>query len=299
MIGALLMTMTVWYVPGWMRTDEPRAGVMAAMTNAFPGAEIEFKSWDGNHLVWPQAMDAADKESWRLAFEVATMPEERRRNLTIVGHSLGGRITARVLAHLAENGLKVRAAAVLAAAIPSDDPDVAKMGAGAELPVLGLCNPSDNVLRFAYALAGGEGAVAFGANGSLAKLANVEERVVPENVTREVDIEAAWGKVQFVKDVMNHTELFYLAYLRRILEGETEAAAEEPMVHQDFPTVKGRVLDLGVWWDVLDEWQGWKLERNRLTGHARILDPNRVRRAWGRPEAMRQSFDKLNGGRSQ
>ena len=57
------------------------------------------------------------------------MPAAEREELTIVGHSLGGRITARVLARLAEKGLRVRQAVLLAAAIPYEDPDLAKMGA--------------------------------------------------------------------------------------------------------------------------------------------------------------------------
>ena len=31
---ALMMAMTVWYVPGWMRAQEPQEGVMPALANA-------------------------------------------------------------------------------------------------------------------------------------------------------------------------------------------------------------------------------------------------------------------------
>jgi len=33
-----------WYIPGWMRTQEPRAEVMACVSNVFPNAKVEFKS---------------------------------------------------------------------------------------------------------------------------------------------------------------------------------------------------------------------------------------------------------------
>ena len=289
----LLMATTVWYVPGWMRTEKPREDVMTAMTNAFPGAKIEFKAWDGDHLVWPQSVDSADKESWRFAFEAAMMSEEERENLVIVGHSLGGRITARILARLAESGLKVRQASLMAAAIPSEDPDLVKMGGGSVLPVMAVCNPDDITLRYVYTLAGGEKAVAFGANGTLKHVDNVQECVTPKDITEQVEIDALWGRSQFLKTVANHCELFYIDYLRRLLCGE--AASGAVMVPQGLPTVEGKVTDAGLWWDTLAETNGWKLQRNKVTGHGRIIDPGKVRRAWGSVEEMEKSFEKVRG----
>ncbi len=290
---ALLMATTVWYVPGWMRTEKPREDVMTAMTNAFPGAKIEFKAWDGDRLVWPYAVESADKESWRFAFEVAMMPKEERENLVIVGHSLGGRITARILARLAEHGLKVRQASLMAAAIPNEDPDLMKMGGGSKLPVLAVCNPDDVTLRYVYTLAGGEKAVAFGANGTLKPIANVKECVTPKDITEQVEIDALWGKAQVLKDVANHCELFYIDYLRRLLGGEE--ASGEVLVPQDLPTVEGKVMDAGFWWDTLAETNGWKLQRNKVTGHGRIINPRKVRKAWGAVEEMVKAFEKVKG----
>lgn len=290
---ALLMATTVWYVPGWMRTEKPREDVMTAMTNAFPGAKIEFKAWDGDRLVWPHAVESADKESWRFAFEAAMMPKEERENLVIVGHSLGGRITARILARLAEHGLKVRQASLMAAAIPNEDPDLMKMGGGSKLPVLAVCNPDDVTLRYVYTLAGGEKAVAFGANGTLKPIANVKECVTPKDITEQVEIDALWGKAQVLKDVANHCELFYIDYLRRLLGGEE--ASGEVLVPQDLPTVEGKVMDAGFWWDTLAETNGWKLQRNKVTGHGRIINPRKVRKAWGAVEEMAKAFEKVKG----
>lgn len=290
---ALLMATTVWYIPGWMRTEKPREDVMTAMTNAFPGAKIEFKAWDGDRLVWPHAVKSADKESWRFAFEAAMMPKEERENLVIVGHSLGGRITARILARLAEHGLKVRQASLMAAAIPNEDPDLMKMGGGSKLPVLAVCNPDDVTLRYVYTLVGGEKAVAFGANGTLKPIANVKECVTPKDITEQVEIDALWGKAQVLKDVANHCELFYIDYLRRLLGGEE--ASGEVLVPQDLPTVEGKVMDAGFWWDTLAETNGWKLQRNKVTGHGRIIDPRKVRKAWGAVEEMAKAFEKVKG----
>ena len=220
---ALMIATTVWYIPGWMRTEALRPDLAASISNAFPKAEIVFKGWDGDRFVWPHAVESADKESWRFAFEAAMLPKAERENLVIVGHSLGGRIAARVLARLGENGLKVRQGLLLAAAIPNDDPDLTRMGEGSSLPVVSVRNPQDVTLSYAYRLAGGEGAVAFGAKGSPVRLANVDERTVPASITREVEIDAAWGKVQLFKDIANHHDLFYFEYLRRVLSEQKGA----------------------------------------------------------------------------
>ena len=137
-----IVASVVWFIPGWLRSEKPADGVLECVSNAFQTAQVEFKGWDGDNIVWPLSVDAADKESWRFAFEIAMMPKEKRESLTLVGHSLGGRITARVLARLAENGMKVRQAVLMGAAIPSDDPDLKAMGRASILPVLAArCNP--------------------------------------------------------------------------------------------------------------------------------------------------------------
>ena len=285
-----IMAATVWFIPGWLRTAEPHEGILECVSNAFPEASVEFKAWDGDNLVWPLSVDSADKESWRFAFEIAMMPPEVRTNLTLVGHSLGGRITARVLARLAENGLKVKQAILMGAAIPATDPDLVKMGLATELPVLAVCNPKDHVLRYVYATVGGEGSVAFGANGTPTPCTNVVECVTPTNITSEVDIGGIWAK-KVIKDIANHHEKFYLEYARRILGGEEPSG--KVMVPQDFPGVEGRVMDSEIWWTVLDSSGGWKLEKNKVTGHCRIIDPDKLRKAWGRESEMRTAFEKV------
>ena len=285
-----IMAATVWFIPGWLRTAEPHEGIMECVSNAFPEASVEFKAWDGDNLVWPLSVNSADKESWRFAFEVAMMPPEARTNLTLVGHSLGGRITARVLARLAENGLKVKQAILMGAAIPANDPDLVKMGLATELPVLAVCNPKDHVLRYVYATVGGEGAVAFGANGTPTPCENVVECVTPTNITSEVDIGGIWAK-KVIKDIANHHEKFYLEYARRILGGEEPSG--KVMVPQGFPGVEGHVMDSEIWWTVLDSSGGWKLEKNKVTGHCRIIDPDKLRKAWGREPEMRTAFEKV------
>jgi pimeloyl-ACP methyl ester carboxylesterase len=287
----MVMAAMVWYVPGWMRTQSPQEGALEAVSNAFPEASVQFKSWDGDNLLWSLAVDTADREAWRLAFEIATMPEAERKELTLVGHSLGGRMTARVLAHLAAKKLKVRQAVLMAAAIPYDDPDLVAMGGATELPIVSICNPDDVTLRYVYKILGGEKSAAYGANGTLSPVDNVVECVTPSNITERVSLDDAWAKSKTLKEIANHHVLFYLGFLKGLRDGENPSGAV--MVPQDYVTVETKVVDAGIWWDDVESAGGWKLERHKVAKLCRIVSPARTCTAWGGEAAMRAAFAKV------
>ncbi|MBR6144838.1 MAG: hypothetical protein IKQ23_11180 [Treponema sp.] len=56
----------------------------------------------------------------------------------------------------------------------------------------------------------------------------------------------------------------------------------------NFPTMGGSVF-----WNNLAEVNGWRVQRNNITGHCRILDADDVRRAWGGEDAIIDLFNKL------
>ncbi|MGG1669770.1 hypothetical protein ACIFOE_03805 [Paenibacillus sp. NRS-1783] len=60
------------------------------------------------------------------------------------------------------------------------------------------------------------------------------------------------------------------------------------MPNIDFPTLGGKVF-----WDTLAESDGWQLQKNKLTDHYRLIDPNYVRKAWGSEKAMMSALEKL------
>ena len=59
------------------------------------------------------------------------------------------------------------------------------------------------------------------------------------------------------------------------------------------PNVESATMGGKVFWDILVSSGGWKLQRNKLTGHCRLLDPNDVRKAWGSYSAMSDAFERL------
>lgn len=56
-------------------------------------------------------------------------------------------------------------------------------------------------------------------------------------------------------------------------------------INVTLPTMGGEVF-----WDTILENDGWKLQYNKLTQHARVLDNNNFRRAWGTREQMLDVF---------
>ena len=280
-----------WYVPGWLRTQEPEGGAWTSFTNVFSSSECAFWRWDGDEL-WPKAVRNADAAGLRLAQEIRAMPASRRASLALVGHSLGGRIIARALADLGASGDRISTAALLAPAIPADDPDIAKIGAGSKSPVILVVNPQDITLKYVYATAGGESGRALGANGTPTPIDNVMEFSVPADITDTTDIYDIWGASDTIKRIANHHASFYFAELGRIMDGKPSKNVQM-VVPQGNVNIESKVIDAGIWWDVLDYSQGWKLERNILTGHCRILNPSKRRIAWGSEAKMRVSFEKV------
>ena len=51
-------------------------------------------------------------------------------------------------------------------------------------------------------------------------------------------------------------------------------------------------------WEDIAEMGGWHIQCNRLTHHARLLDPENSRRAWGSTEAMKKALRSFAGRHS-
>ena len=59
------------------------------------------------------------------------------------------------------------------------------------------------------------------------------------------------------------------------------------------PNIPTATMGGHVFWNDLAECNGWRLQKNMITQHCRILDSNDVRRAWGGDDAMEKFFGKI------
>jgi hypothetical protein len=76
--------------------------------------------------------------------------------------------------------------------------------------------------------------------------------------------------------------------------------AEAPALINNFglgPNIKAPTMGGDVWWNDIASSRGWRVQRNTLTGHCRILDYLNYRQAWGSEQAIMVFFQKLLDGR--
>ncbi|MED1952327.1 hypothetical protein [Brevibacillus centrosporus] len=64
-----------------------------------------------------------------------------------------------------------------------------------------------------------------------------------------------------------------------------------------FPNLPTKTLGGSIFWDTLDRRNCWKLQKNIITEHYRILDTENVRQAWSNDEVeMWHAFWKFTSG---
>lgn len=80
-------------------------------------------------------------------------------------------------------------------------------------------------------------------------------------------------------------------FLELIARGLMEKIKTGDFPNIPFPTLGGHVV-----WNNIVSSNGWKLQRNSITGHYRILDSKDIRRAWGTKETMLNIMNDISKG---
>lgn len=62
------------------------------------------------------------------------------------------------------------------------------------------------------------------------------------------------------------------------------------------PNIPMKTMGGKVWWTDIVSYNGWRLQQNRFTHHARILDNRDTRIAWGTINGMQRALDRLVAG---
>ena len=83
--------------------------------------------------------------------------------------------------------------------------------------------------------------------------------------------------------------------VKELIERGLQYLADNPDLLNNviMPNIKVKTMGGKVWWNDLAEYNGWRVQRNSVTGHCRILDPNDVRHAWGGEDAIMDFFKKI------
>ena len=125
MFATLPLAAEVFFIPGWQTgVDSSRDGCVRILKDIFPDETITVQSWDGMDLQWSLVKSKADAHTQRVLNRVLAMPEAQRRELIIIGHSIGARIAIEVLCELARRNIKIHSSAFLGGAVADDDPRI-------------------------------------------------------------------------------------------------------------------------------------------------------------------------------
>lgn len=170
----------VIYVPGLFSFDDPQKPVLKDLKSIYNTPNVENYPWynpqnkqdekdnpnekaDSNdkeansnekansepiweRSVWKKSVKMAETASGDLYQKIANMSEKERKNLVLVGHSLGGRIVVRVLDKLNKNNMKIRQAILLGAAMDNNDPCIPSAVQASIETVYSFVNPTDKWL---------------------------------------------------------------------------------------------------------------------------------------------------------
>ena len=79
----------------------------------------------------------------------------------------------------------------------------------------------------------------------------------------------------------------------RIIAKDSDKVIEILNKELSMPNVPTATKGGETFWNNLAEYDGWKLQQNMFTKHARILRPDNVRVAWGTVEGMFKALDRL------
>ena len=294
----------VIYVHGWAPDPSiTQVKEVEILKSVFPDSQIEVVAWAAQ-TDFNECLQRADKEAIQLAERIAALPEKKRRNLVLVGHSLGGRIAIRTMSRLSQKNLPIRSGIFLAAAIPHDDPDIAFAIKNSLEPNVNIYNRQDYILRHAYGVLGEDFKNALGAYGYAYGFQH-KHLLQFENISSDRPVTSA---DEYIARLENHGAVFYMNFLKAKMpeiqktdknstvvdESTAKANIDKIQVLQDRPNPPVKIIDVG--WETLDSINGWRLQKSNTLFNGlvyRIVDPYDYQKANGDANKMHESFNNI------
>ena len=272
LFSVLPLSAEVFFIPGWQTgVDSSRDGCVAILRDIFPGQKITVQPWDGMDLQWSRVKAKAESHNQRVLARVLALPENQRRDLIIVGHSVGANIAVEVLCELARRKIKIHSSVLLGGALPNDDPRIRRSLDAVRFCCCIVYNPDDWVLKYLYPLGEVVSRKPLGLEGWSGWDMRVFESRAPDE---------RFG-------LFNHYAYLYLYELARLYRNLPEF--HEVTVAQDEENLERQPGD-DVFCETVESFSGWKLQKSVYSGKFRILDDHNIRRANGRESKMRESF---------
>lgn len=149
-VVALCAKPQVIFIHGWQVIPSDFSLAQAHLEIIFPDYEIHFWKWNAEDINFSIAQQYADASAKDLADSVTKMSPADRKELILVGHSLGGLLAVKAMSYLANQKLKIDRGIFLGAAIPDNDPAIAEAITASQRSNINVYNPQDHLLRDIY-----------------------------------------------------------------------------------------------------------------------------------------------------
>ena len=99
------------------------------------------------------------------------------------------------------------------------------------------------------------------------------------------------SKLTKVKNIAKGAKLLDVKDLA--VKGASRVLMEVVNNDMPLPNIPAKAKEESKVWHTLTEYNGFKLQQNVVTQHARILDSNNIRIKWGTMEGMDKAFDRM------
>lgn len=192
----------LWYFPGFGAGELPAVDKERLKT-FFSADQVVCKCWCSSYATWEESVAKVNIVSQSVVTEIQSLKPDERKDIVLVGHSLGGRVVAYSLAKLGELGISIHAAVLLAPAISSGDQYASKLCRGCNSIIL-VVGENDLVLKWIYP---------FVANGTSA-METIDDLDAESKYSRYVvPDQYIWRQNQLLP---SHNASMYIEYLSKV-----------------------------------------------------------------------------------
>jgi hypothetical protein len=101
-------------------------------------------------------------------------------------------------------------------------------------------------------------------------------------------IESFLNNKHFINDLKENDMTLSEKFEYIVREGYIDDLCRYSNINIAISTAGGKV-----WWNTLAQYNGWKLQQNKLTNHVRILNPEDIRKAWGSDSTIFDAIERV------
>ncbi|MBR2625650.1 MAG: DUF726 domain-containing protein [Lentisphaeria bacterium] len=259
----------VYFIPGWYSEWKNYSSHRELIQEIFPQDTIYIRKWDSNRL-WKNAKNEAADFAVKLAEELESKDTS---GITIIGHSLGGRIALDCAAVFARKNRQLRQIILLGAAGKISSEDIKNCQAVSRMPVINIFCVDDNMLKL---FLNKEGVHPLG----LAGLPHPEEHFlqyrmkVPDNHVKVFQIPVIHrSTAEPFRETAAHLSPHYLKRLQEAVKNPDAQKYIDLPALEEQTAVDAAAKDLYPGFFKIDEFDGWKLYKRKWPEKFRINSP--------------------------